>query len=320
METENFIYVSNVTRYFRDPDTELNVMVLRGIDLKLKRGSFSAIIGPSGAGKTTLLSILGGMIRPSTGQVFVDGIPLHRLSENELNNYRRRYCGFLWQDAEMNLQIGLTVEQNIKHAMNIASYPRELRTARIKELGKKLGMTPRLKHRFDQLSGGEAIRASLAVALANSPELLLLDEPTGELDSETTLEMITYLRKMNEEGTTVIVVTHDTRFERMTDQSFYLLDGSIIKVRKAEGNSQGWKEAVREEYTVINQFGQIQIPLSMRSKFKFNEFLRLVEDDKAERLYLEKVDKDMSICPHCQVETSIHSEFCDSCRGKLVSS
>lgn len=320
METENFIYVSNVTRYFRDPDTELNVMVLRGIDLKLKRGSFSAIIGPSGAGKTTLLSILGGMIRPSTGQVFVDGIPLHRLSENELNNYRRRYCGFLWQDAEMNLQIGLTVEQNIKHVMNIASYPRELRTARIKELGEKLGMTQRLKHRFDQLSGGEAIRASLAVALANSPELLLLDEPTGELDSETTLEMITYLRKMNEEGTTVIVVTHDTRFERMTDQSFYLLDGSIIKVRKAEGNSQGWKEAVREEYTVINQFGQIQIPLSMRSKFKFNEFLRLVEDDNAERLYLEKVDKDMSICPHCQEETSIHSEFCGSCGGKLASS
>ena len=233
MQKESFIEINQITKHFKDPASNINFQALRGIDIAIEKGSITSIIGPSGAGKSTLLNILGGMMSPSTGTIFIDGLPLHSLKDQELEYYRRFISGFLWQIPERNLLPHLSAEENIEFAMEVSNFTREERKKRSNELLTSLGVKHRGEHKLGQLSGGEAQRVSLAVALANSPKLLLADEPTGELDSETTMEIIEYLKEINQElGTTIIVVTHDNRFERMTKQSYNIVDGGHFRNAK----------------------------------------------------------------------------------------
>lgn len=290
MAAKELITVSQVTKNYRDPASDIYFQALRGVDLSLKRGSFTAIIGPSGAGKSTLLNILGGMMKPSTGSVFVDDMPLHSLNENGLEYYRRYVVGFLWQLPERNLLPNLNALENVVFAMESSGYNRAERLDRAKELLSSVGLANRMGHKLGQLSGGEAQRASLSVALANEPKILLADEPTGELDSETTMEIISYLKELNrDQGITICVVTHDNRFERMTTESYNILDGTIAGVRRSIAGKQSdhWKDTIREEVSVVNQFGLVRIPSRLRQKFNLGKFVRFVEDEKTGRLYLE---------------------------------
>ena len=292
--SNDFITINQVTKNYKDPASDIYFQALRGIDLRIKEGSISAIIGPSGAGKSTLLNILGGMTQPSTGTVVVDTLPLHAIDEAGLNYYRRKITGFLWQLPERNLLPHLTARDNIMYSMEVAGYPRDKRKARVDELLNAVGLLNRSQHKLGQLSGGEAQRISLAVALANAPKLLLCDEPTGELDSETTMEIIDYLKEINEyDGVTIVVVTHDNRFERMTNQSFNILDGTIAGLRrsvKGGPSAKNWKSASREEISVVNQFGMVRIPNSIREKYNIGDYLRFVEDKENNRVYIEPVD------------------------------
>ena len=290
MATKELITVSQVTKNYKDPASDIYFQALRGVDLSLKRGSFTAIIGPSGAGKSTLLNILGGMMKPSTGSVFVDDMPLHSLNENGLEYYRRYVVGFLWQLPERNLLPNLNALENVVFAMESSGYNRAERLDRAKELLSSVGLANRMGHKLGQLSGGEAQRASLSVALANEPKILLADEPTGELDSETTMEIISYLKELNrDQGITICVVTHDNRFERMTTESYNILDGTIAGVRRSIAGKQSdhWKDTIREEVSVVNQFGLVRIPSRLRQKFNLGKFVRFVEDEKTSRLYIE---------------------------------
>ncbi len=293
--TDNeFIYMNQITKHYKDPASDVNFQALRGIDLKIKKGTLTSIIGPSGAGKSTLLNILGGMTRPSTGTVFVDNMPIHSLDEHKLNYYRRKIVGFLWQLPERNLLPHLTARENILYSMEVAAYPREEREKRVLELMSSVGLRNRMNHKLGQLSGGEAQRVSLAVALANNPKLLLADEPTGELDSETTMEIIRYLQTLNkEQGITCVIVTHDNRFERMTDQAYNIRDGVISGLRRSvsqKGPAKDWKNVIREEISVVNQFGMVRIPDNVREKLGITDYVKFVEDEATGRVYIEPVE------------------------------
>ncbi|MCY3410943.1 MAG: ABC transporter ATP-binding protein [Candidatus Heimdallarchaeota archaeon] len=290
----DFINLNQVTKAYRDPASDIYFQALRGIDLTIREGTLSSIIGPSGAGKSTLLNILGGMTKPSTGTITVDGLPIHSLDESGLNYYRRKITGFLWQLPERNLLPHLSAEDNILYSMEVAGYPRNSRKSRVDELLEAVGLKDRRKHKLGQLSGGEAQRISLAVALANEPKLLLADEPTGELDSETTLEIISYLQQLNkEQGVTIVVVTHDNRFERLTNQSFNILDGTIAGLRRSLNGGelkQNWRNVQREEISVVNQYGQVRIPNSIIEKLGIKGYLKFVEDEATGKVYIEPVD------------------------------
>lgn len=285
--------MSAVTKNYRDPETNVYFQALRGIDLSIREGSFCSIIGPSGAGKSTLLNILGGMAKVSTGEVVVDSLPIHLLDQEDLVNYRRSICGFLWQNPDNNLLPNMTMEDNIIHTMQVAGYPRKERKERARELLKSVGLEHRMDHKLGQVSGGEAQRAGLATALANNPRILLADEPTGELDSETTVEIIDYLKNMSREyDVTVVVVTHDHRFERSTDNSFNIIDGTIAGYRVAVDKTQDWKSSVREEFSVVNQFGMVKLPPKIKEELQITNYMRFIKDETTGRYYIEKVDED----------------------------
>lgn len=294
MESTKFIEINQITKHFKDPASNVYFQALRGIDFKVEQGSMTAIIGPSGAGKSTLLNILGGMMRPSTGTIFVDNLPLHSIDDIDLEKYRKFTSGFLWQLPERNLLPNLTASENVQFAMEVSNFTREEREKRKKELLTSLGVQHRSSHKLGQLSGGEAQRVSLAVALANSPKLLLADEPTGELDSETTMEIIDYLKEINrEQGLTILVVTHDNRFERMTRESYNIMDGVISGMRRSISGKEAfdWKTTIKEEVGVLNKFGMIKIPEKLIRKYKFDNYIRFVEDDDSGRLYIEPADQ-----------------------------
>ncbi len=284
-----FIHLNQITKHYKDPSSEVYFQALRGIDLQINQGTITAIIGPSGAGKSTLLNILGGMIKPSTGALFVDNLPVHKLGEDGLDYYHRNTCGFLWQLPERNLLPHLSAIDNILYAMEVAGYPSQKRNERARELLESVGLFSRKDHKLGQLSGGEAQRAGLAVALANDPKILFADEPTGELDSETTMEIIDYLHILNrDQNLTIIVVTHDNRFERMTGQSYNILDGVIAGLRRSVDQKEvrDWKSAKREEIGVVNQFGMVRIPSDLREKYNIRDYVRFVEDEEKSRIYI----------------------------------
>ncbi|MDH5644902.1 MAG: ATP-binding cassette domain-containing protein, partial [Candidatus Heimdallarchaeota archaeon] len=239
---------------------------------------------------------LGGMTFPSTGSVTVDNMLLNDLDDHGLDTYRRNVVGFLWQLPERNLLPNLTALENITFSMEVSGYPRQERITRAKELLKSVGLGNRMNHKLGQLSGGEAQRASLSVALANKPKVLLADEPTGELDSETTMEIIDYLKQLNADlGLTIVVVTHDNRFERLTHQSYNILDGSIAGLRRSRSklDSTDWRTAEREEVAVVDQFGKVRIPSHLRQKYHFGRYIRFIEDTESGRVYIEGVEHEL---------------------------
>lgn len=204
----------------------VEVMALQGLDLYVEEGEMLGIVGASGSGKTTLMNVLGGLDRPTAGKVNAFGQELLKMSAQELDIYRRTKVGFVWQQAGRNLVPYLTALENVELPMRLAHLPSNLREARARELLGVLGMIERMHHRPDQLSGGEQQRTAIGVAMANQPPLLLADEPTGELDTATSVEVFQALRQVNRAyHTTVIIVSHDTRIGQFVDRVVMIRDG-----------------------------------------------------------------------------------------------
>ncbi len=204
---ELLVEAHNLVKIYKVADLE--VVALQGLDLHVPRGEMLALVGPSGAGKSTLLNILGGLDEPSAGRCDVAGVDLTRISPSDRLLYRRRVVGHIWQQTSRNLLTDLSLIDNVVVPMVMAGYPGR-RRQRAKQLLELVGLGHRMSHKPSKLSGGEQQRGALAVALANNPELLLADEPTGELDNTTAGEVLKLLRALNAElGLTTIVVTHD---------------------------------------------------------------------------------------------------------------
>ena len=240
---------------------DLEVVALRGLDLELRHGEMVAIVGASGSGKSTLLNILSGLDRPSAGQVQVGGRDLLNISDRELVMYRRLDVGFVWQDTARNLVPYLTVRDNIALPMAIAGVGLHPRRKRSMELLTALGlqqMAGRLPH---QLSGGEQQRVAIAVAMANRPPLLLADEPTGELDTETAAQVFDLLRDMNRTyNVTVVVVTHFPGIVQHVDRVLHITDGRISSESFLQPTFQRSADTVRQEYLVVDHAGRLQLP------------------------------------------------------------
>lgn len=207
---------------------EVPVTALRGLSLKVARGDFVTIIGPSGSGKTTLLNVIGLLDRPDEGRVFMDGVNVSRLDQAKLGEIRLRKIGFIFQTFQ--LIPWLSAVDNVEVPLIIAGEDGLRRRRRAVELLNLVGLSGRLKHRPSQLSGGEQQRVAIARALANRPEMVLADEPTGNLDSKTGWEIVQLLKRLNSEGkTTLIVVTHNPDLTQIAKRTLHIKDGMIVK-------------------------------------------------------------------------------------------
>lgn len=211
---------------------EIKLTVLKGVSLSVKKGSFVAIMGPSGSGKSTLLHMVGALDVPSKGSIYIAGQDISKLSEDELAKIRGKEIGFVFQ--QFNLLPNLTAIENVVLPMVFQGIPEKQRTERAKELLGSLGMEKRINHKPNELSGGERQRIAIARALANDPEIIVADEPTGNLDSETgkkIMEVFIELHKGKKK--TIIVVTHDPNIAGYTEEVINIKDGEIIKNGKS---------------------------------------------------------------------------------------
>jgi len=221
---EKAVLASTLCKQYQISD--LTIEALKNLDLEVEKGEFVSIYGPSGAGKTTLLNLIGGLDKPTSGKVVVFGHDLGTYDENFLATFRCAYVGFVFQSY--NLISTLTAIENVAFAVELAGWPRERIAERSENLLKLVGLEQRANHFPAQLSGGEQQRVAFARALANNPPLLLADEPTGNLDVETGLEIVRILEKMKTEGKTVIVATHDERILELANRTLRLHDGRIM--------------------------------------------------------------------------------------------
>ncbi len=220
------IRAENVKKIFRLGS--VSVKALRGIDLTVKRGEFVSIMGPSGSGKTTLLNILGALDKATDGKIYFEGQDLSKLNDSELAILRRDKIGFIFQS--FNLFPVLTALENVELPMLIAGIPTNERRKRAQELLEKVGLEERLNHRPDELSGGERQRVAIARALANKPSLVLGDEISGDLDSETSQSIIYLLKKLNRDlNQTLILATHDHEIAKQANRTIKLKDGKILE-------------------------------------------------------------------------------------------
>ena len=209
------------------------VHALRGISFTVERGEYAAIVGPSGCGKSTLLNLLGVIDRPTSGTVSIGGERVDRLPDARATDFRLRRIGFVFQ--RFYLMPALTARENIELPLAEAGLKGPARRERARSLLEYVGLGRREGHRPSQLSGGEQQRVAIARALANEPQLLLADEPTGELDARTGAEMIALFQRLNADGTTIVVVTHDEELARAAKRVIHMRDGCIVRDERADG-------------------------------------------------------------------------------------
>ncbi len=200
------------------------VEALHGVNLKVEAGEFLSILGPSGSGKSTLLNLIGGLDKPTSGKLLIEGKDLAVLNDNQLTDIRRR-IGFVFQF--FNLIPRFTAKDNVELSMSIAGVSKAERSKRAEELLETVGLKDRMNHKPAELSGGQQQRVAIARALANRPRFLLMDEPTGNIDSKTAQEIIGLVRNLNAGGVTIIMVTHDQYLAREANRTLQVFDGVI---------------------------------------------------------------------------------------------
>lgn len=269
------VICDNLIKIYKVDDLE--VVALQGLDLEVARGEMIAIVGASGSGKSTLLNILGGLDTPSAGRVIVAGHDLTRLSEEQRTRYRSLIVGHVWQQNGRNLLADLTIADNVDLPQILKGVSASRYKRRTSELLEIIGLADMAKKKPAQLSGGEQQRVALAVALANEPSLLLADEPTGELDSVTTQEIITFMRQLNKElRVTILIVTHDVAVASIVDRTLAIRDGrtSTETIRRNQplttstttGSAQGASAVIglsgetHQESIFIDRVGILQLP------------------------------------------------------------
>ncbi len=226
---EEIIRLENVAKYYKMGNSI--VKALDGLNIKIRKGEFVSIMGPSGSGKTTAMNLVGSLDLPTKGTIYLDNEDTSKLEESELAQIRGQKIGFIFQN--FNLVPNLTAMENIMLPMMFQGISKEERKERAKELLKKIGLGDRMYHYPNQLSGGQMQRVAIARSLANNPEVILADEPTGNLDTKTGEKVVEFLEKLNKEGRTIIMVTHDPELAKEHAEIVYWLrDGKLEKTTK----------------------------------------------------------------------------------------
>ncbi len=222
--SDPFVKMSQIYKEFKMGPTI--VRALAGVDLLLEPNSFTVLMGPSGSGKSTLLYLLGGLDRSTRGSIEINGQTLQNLDENALASYRRRTVGFIFQS--FNLIPSMTALQNVSFPMRFSHTTKQQRTTRAINVLKQVGLDDRIMHKPTELSGGQQQRVAIARALINDPQLILADEPTGNLDSSSGSNIMHLLSELHKNGHSVLVVSHDTRMKQFATHHYFLLDGKIV--------------------------------------------------------------------------------------------
>lgn len=205
--------------------SKVKTFALRGVSLEIPKGSFSCIIGPSGHGKSTLMHLIGGLDRPTEGRVFIDGTDILALSSGDLAALRARMIGFVFQF--FNLLQNLTASENVEAAMMFAGASEKAQRERAGQLLSLVGLGDKTESKPSEMSGGQQQRVAIARALANDPEILLMDEPTGNLDSESEAEVLGAIFKLHREGKTIVIVTHNGEIAKKAEKVFRIKDGRL---------------------------------------------------------------------------------------------
>jgi len=247
-KNDYYITCEDVFKIYKIADLE--VVALRGLDLLVREKEVMAIVGASGSGKTTLLNILGGLDNPTAGKVMVGNRDLVNISARELGKFRRKDVGFVWQQTGRNLIPYLTAFQNVELPLTLLGWSPGKRRQRAAEMLEAVGLSSRMNHRPERLSGGEQQRVAIAVALAHNPPLLLADEPTGELDSHSAANILDIFHSLNETyGVTIIIVTHDISITGKVDRVVTIRDGrtSIESVRGIKRGDEQAEQVVSYE-------------------------------------------------------------------------
>lgn len=280
--SEPFILCDGLVKIYKVADLEM--VALRELNLTIEKGELVGIVGSSGSGKTTLMNILGGLDRPSAGRVIVDGHDLLRMSDRDMNRYRREKVGFVWQQSARNLVPYLNAIDNVMLPMTLAGITGKGKRKRAEELLDLVGLAERKKHHLPELSGGEQQRVAIAVGLANSPTLLLADEPTGEVDSTTAQTIYnTFHTLTSEMGITTLIVSHDPGIARQVQRVVGIRDGmlaseTVRQFRTTETvespNGDGTEETTTtethmhfEELVVVDRAGRLHIPAEYLEQF-----------------------------------------------------
>jgi len=322
--TEYALEAKAVYSLYKGKEGSANIVALRGLNLKLKHGEIVSVVGPSGSGKSTLLRILGGLQEPSAGNVFYDGLNLQKVPEEKRVPFRRKTVGYVFQEG--NLIPTVSAFNNIVQTMKFAGASRSEAKKRTRDLMKLLGMEGRMHSLPTHLSGGERQRVAIARALANDPLLLLMDEPTGNLDyknAENVMEMIVKLRE--ELGTSCLIVTHSKHIASYTDRSLELSDGRFIG---QHGGEMKLESLEKSRQVFIAPDGTLTLPPELRNIIETHGELwdiRVEKDDTGNPRFVlelsEKKEKDRPIhagvCPVCRNEVGENEFFCNSCGAKL---
>jgi len=270
------IVCDNVVRIYQVEQIE--VQALQGLDLLVDRGEMIAIVGASGSGKSTLLNVLSGLDVPTAGRARVGDWDLLRMSAADRLAYRRSVVGFIWQQTSRNLLPYLSAAENVALPMSFAGVRGRARARRSAELLDAMGMGAKAGRRPGELSGGEQQRVAIAVSLANRPEVLFADEPTGELDTATGADVFAALRTANESfGTTVVIVTHDPDVSGQVQRTVAIRDGrtSSEVVRRTEIDEWGASAVIAEEYAMLDRAGRLQLPAEYRKALGLRSRVRL---------------------------------------------
>lgn len=259
------IQAEGLVKIYKTKETE--VLALQGLDLVVEEGELTALIGNSGSGKSTFLNMIGGLDRPSAGRLLVGGKNLFTMSESELVKYKRETVGFVWQNNARNLLPYLPAVENVMMPMYLSSEKKKREKAL--ELLEMVGMAHKKNNRLNTLSGGEQQRIAIAIALANSPKLLLADEPTGSVDPSTANYIFDVFRELNKNGQTILIVTHDVTLSKKVQRVVAIRDGKISSERILKEKytdlvkevSLDWHALeTQEEFSVVDKAGRVQIP------------------------------------------------------------
>ncbi len=274
--SEAMIQADGLVKIYKTKQTE--VLALQGLDLTVEEGELTALIGNSGSGKSTFLNMIGGLDRPSAGSLIVGGKNLFTMTEKDLVVYKRDVVGFVWQNNGRNLLPYLTVLENIMLPMHLS----DAKKKRVKalELLEMVGLSSKKHSRMNMLSGGEQQRVAIAIALANSPKLLLADEPTGSVDPKTANYIFNVFTELNRQGQTILIVTHDVALSKKVKRVVAIRDGKISSERilkekyadRLKEASIDWRhEDTQEEYVIMDKAGRVQIPREIISSLQLKD-------------------------------------------------
>ena len=273
---EAMIQADGLVKIYKTKQTE--VLALQGLDLTVEEGELTALIGNSGSGKSTFLNMIGGLDRPSAGSLVVGGKNLFTMTERELVVYKRDTVGFVWQNNARNLLPYLSALENVMLPMYLSDTRKK--KARALELLELVGMSSKKRSRLNMLSGGEQQRIAIAIALANSPKLLLADEPTGSVDPKTADYIFHVFTELNRQGQTILIVTHDVALSKKVKRVVAVRDGKIsseriLKEKYADRIKEAaidWRmEDTQEEYAIVDKAGRVQIPRDILSSMNLQD-------------------------------------------------